>query len=83
MGEGGTRVKPFERYLKDLLERDASPAMLKVETFEEADLTYKPAGLKITWDDGGCTFIQFLGTVGPGGSKPDRPDYEIPEGRLE
>lgn len=75
------KVRPFESYLKALIEADNSPAFTKVETFAEAGLTDKPAGLKVTMASGAAVYVQFVRTSAPG-EGPDHDDFDIPPNRL-
>lgn len=77
----GFRVKPFEQYLRQLIETDGHDAIARVETFAEAGLTDKPCGLKVAMANGACIFVQFVRTSPPGG-EPDHPDFHIPDNRL-
>lgn len=76
------KVRPFETYLKQLIEADASPAIGGVQTFAEAGLTDKPCGLKVTMASGAKVYVQFVRTSIPG-EQPDHDDFRIPANRID
>lgn len=75
------KVRPFEAYLKQLIEADGSPAIRGVQTFAEAGLRDKPCGLKVTMASGAAVYVQFIRTS-VAGEGPDHNDFDIPASRL-
>jgi hypothetical protein len=85
------KPKYIEGLLKHLVsgyvhgDQDGLPAGERVKgvlTFAEAGYTDKPVGLRIECADGSRVFVQFAGTSGPGGSRPDEPQYYLPPGKV-
>lgn len=56
--------------------------IVSVQTFAEAGLTDKPAGLKIACADGSAVFVQFVGTSPDGGNYPEQPHYYLPPEKV-
>ena len=73
------KVGELEQLLKKAVEATDSNEVSAVQTYAEAGLTTKPAGLKVTFTDGSEAYAMFVGVAPPGANTFTHPEYRIPK----
>lgn len=73
------KVGELERLLKKAIEALDHQEIANIQTYAEAGLTAKPAGLKVTFVDGSEIYAMFVGVAPPGANTFTHPEYRVPK----